>query len=117
MSALAFLEMVQAGYTTVGEFHYLHHAPDGTPYADPDELALRVVAGARRVGIEIVLLRVAYARAGSMVGRGAGSRSCACVAPGASGWIASDGRGTPARGRPGSSIEAGPGVCGECTAN
>lgn len=64
VSALAFLEMVQAGYTTVGEFHYLHHAPDGTPYADPDELALRVVAGARRVGIEIVLLRVAYARAG-----------------------------------------------------
>jgi formimidoylglutamate deiminase len=64
VSALAFLEMARAGFTTVGEFHYLHHAPDGTPYADPDELALRVVAAAERVGIRIVLLRVAYARAG-----------------------------------------------------
>jgi formimidoylglutamate deiminase len=64
VSALAFLEMVRAGFTTVGEFHYLHHAPDGTPYANPDELALRVVAAAETVGIRIVLLRVAYARAG-----------------------------------------------------
>ncbi|MES2639011.1 MAG: formimidoylglutamate deiminase [Myxococcota bacterium] len=64
VSALAFLEMVRAGFTTVGEFHYLQHAPDGTPYADPDELARRVVAAAERVGIRIVLLRVAYARAG-----------------------------------------------------
>ncbi len=64
VSALAFLEMARAGFTTVGEFHYLQHAPDGTRYADPDELALRVVAAAARVGIHIVLLRVAYARAG-----------------------------------------------------
>lgn len=64
VSALAFLEMLKAGFTTVGEFHYLHHQPDGTPYADPDELALRVVAAAERVGLRIVLLRVAYARAG-----------------------------------------------------
>lgn len=63
-STRAFKEMLAAGYTSVGEFHYLHHAPDGTPYADPDELALRVVAAAERVGIRIVLLRVAYARAG-----------------------------------------------------
>ncbi len=63
-SARAFGEMLAAGYTSVGEFHYLHHAPDGTPYADPDELAMRVVAAAERVGIRIVLLRVAYARAG-----------------------------------------------------
>ncbi|MDO9280738.1 MAG: formimidoylglutamate deiminase, partial [Pseudomonadota bacterium] len=65
VSALAFLEMARAGFTTVGEFHYLHHAPDGTRYADPDELARRVVAAADRVGIRIVLLRVAYARAGA----------------------------------------------------
>jgi formimidoylglutamate deiminase len=63
-SARAFSEMLAAGYTSVGEFHYLQHAPDGTRYADPDELALRVVAAAERVGIRIVLLRVAYARAG-----------------------------------------------------
>lgn len=65
VSALAFLEMARAGFTTVGEFHYLHHAPDGTPYVDPDELARRVVAAAESVGIRIVLLRVAYARAGA----------------------------------------------------
>ena len=64
VSALAFLEMAQAGFTTVGEFHYLHHSPDGRPYADPDELARRVIRAARRVGIRICLLRVAYGRAG-----------------------------------------------------
>lgn len=64
VSALAFLEMAEAGVTRVGEFHYLHHAPDGTRYADPDELARRVIAAARGVGIRICLLRVAYARAG-----------------------------------------------------
>jgi formimidoylglutamate deiminase len=60
----AFEEMLQTGFTTVGEFHYLHHQPDGTPYDDPDELALRIVSAAERVGIRLVLLRVAYARAG-----------------------------------------------------
>lgn len=64
ISALAFREMLAAGFTTVGEFHYLHHQADGTPYADPDELALRVLAAAETVGIRVVLLRVAYARAG-----------------------------------------------------
>lgn len=64
VSALAFLEMVEAGVTRVGEFHYLHHQPDGAPYADPDELARRVLAAAREVGLRITLLRVAYGRAG-----------------------------------------------------
>ena len=64
ISGLAFEEMLQAGFTTVGEFHYLHHQPDGTPYENPDELAHRVLAAAARVGIRVVLLRVAYARAG-----------------------------------------------------
>ncbi|MFZ5475691.1 MAG: formimidoylglutamate deiminase [Myxococcota bacterium] len=64
VSALAFLEMLRAGFTSVGEFHYLHHQPDGTPYADPDELARRVLAAAASVGIRVRLLRVAYARAG-----------------------------------------------------
>ena len=62
VSRLAFLEMVESGITTVGEFHYLHHQPDGTPYADRDELAHRVIAAARSVGLRIVLLRVAYER-------------------------------------------------------
>jgi formimidoylglutamate deiminase len=64
ISAQAFLEMALSGITTVGEFHYLHHAPDGTPYADPNALAHRVIAAARRVGIRIHLLRVLYHRAG-----------------------------------------------------
>ena len=59
-----FLEMARVGITTVGEFHYLHHAPDGRPYADPLELALRVIAAAREVGLRIHLLRVGYARPG-----------------------------------------------------
>ncbi len=63
-SRQCFLEMARAGITTVGEVHYLHHAPDGRPYADPLELALRVVAAAREVGLRIHLLRVGYARPG-----------------------------------------------------
>jgi formimidoylglutamate deiminase len=64
VSRLAFLEMAHAGITAVGEFHYLHHAPDGSPYDDPNLLAKEVVRAANDVGIRIALLRVAYARAG-----------------------------------------------------
>ncbi|HEY2962148.1 MAG TPA: formimidoylglutamate deiminase [Pyrinomonadaceae bacterium] len=63
-SRMAFLEMALSGITAVGEFHYLHHAPDGTPYADPNLLEREVIRAARDVGIRIALLRVAYARAG-----------------------------------------------------
>jgi formimidoylglutamate deiminase len=63
-SRQCFLEMARAGITTVGEFHYLHHAPDGRPYADPLELSLRVIDAAREVGLRIHLLRVGYARPG-----------------------------------------------------
>ncbi|MFT7520480.1 MAG: formimidoylglutamate deiminase [Kiritimatiellia bacterium] len=62
ISRLAFLEMIEGGITHVGEFHYLHHQPDGTPYDEPDELALRVISAARSVGLRIALLRVAYGR-------------------------------------------------------
>jgi len=64
VSRLAFMEMALSGITSVGEFHYLHHQPDGQPYADPNELAHRVIAAAREVGIRIALLRVGYQRAG-----------------------------------------------------
>lgn len=63
-SKLAFLEMALSGITTVGEFHYLHHQPDGTAYEDPNELAHRVIRAARDVGLRIALLRVGYHRAG-----------------------------------------------------
>jgi formimidoylglutamate deiminase len=59
-----FLEMLRAGITVVGEFHYLHNDPSGRPYADPNTLALEVVRAAESVGIRICLLRTAYLRAG-----------------------------------------------------
>ncbi|MBK7824491.1 formimidoylglutamate deiminase [Nannocystis sp.] len=58
-------EMLRAGITCVGEFHYLHHAPDGRPYADPNELSRQVIRAANTVGIRLVLLEVYYARAGA----------------------------------------------------
>jgi formimidoylglutamate deiminase len=64
VARMAFLEMMMAGTTTVGEFHYLHTAPDGNPYDDPNLLAKQVIAAAQSVGIRIVLLRTAYFRSG-----------------------------------------------------
>ena len=63
-SRMAFLEMALSGITAVGEFHYLHHRPDGTQYDDPNLLAKEVVRAAQDVGLRIALLRVAYARSG-----------------------------------------------------
>lgn len=63
-SRMAFLEMALGGITAVGEFHYLHHAPDGQPYDDPNLLAKEVIRAACDVGLRIALLRVAYARSG-----------------------------------------------------
>jgi formimidoylglutamate deiminase len=62
-----YLEMLASGITVVGEFHYLHNTPDGTPYANPNELALTLIRAAQSVGIRIVLLRSAYLRAGFSV--------------------------------------------------
>src|SRR4029450_13126916 len=63
-SRMAFLEMALTGITAVGEFHYIHHSRNGSPYSDPNLLAREVIRAARDVGIRIALLRVAYARAG-----------------------------------------------------
>ena len=63
-SRMAFLEMALSGITAVGEFHYLHHALDGTSYDDPNLLAKEVMRAAGEVGLRIALLRVAYARSG-----------------------------------------------------
>jgi formimidoylglutamate deiminase len=59
-----FLEMVSAGITAVGEFHYLHRDPEGHAYSDPNLLGDQVIAAARSVGVRIRLLRTAYFRAG-----------------------------------------------------
>src|SRR6185503_2709568 len=64
VSRMAFLEMALTGITAVGEFHYIHHQRDGSPYSDPNLLEREVIRAARDVGIRIALLRVAYARAG-----------------------------------------------------
>jgi formimidoylglutamate deiminase len=63
-SRMAFLEMALSGITSVGEFHYLHHAPDGSVYDEPNLMAKEVVRAAKDVGLRIALLRVAYARSG-----------------------------------------------------
>ncbi|WP_342378843.1 formimidoylglutamate deiminase [Myxococcus stipitatus] len=66
-SRQVFVEMALAGITTVGEFHYVHHQQDGTPYADRNVLAHAVIRAARDAGLRICLLRVGYARAGFQV--------------------------------------------------
>ena len=64
IAAQAYVEMLKAGYTAVAEFHYVHHDPQGKPYADPAELARRVTAAANTTGIALTLLPVFYAHAG-----------------------------------------------------
>ena len=59
-----YAEMAAAGYGAVGEFHYVHHQPDGTPYAEPNAMAIAVAEAARASGLAIVLLPAAYHRAG-----------------------------------------------------
>src|SRR6185369_15474901 len=61
---MAFLEMALGGITAVGEFHYLHHTPEGKPYDDPNLLAKEVIRAAGDIGLRIALLRVAYVRSG-----------------------------------------------------
>lgn len=64
LSKRAFADMRAAGYGVVGEFHYVHHRADGSPYEDPNELAKSVAGAAIEAGLEIVLLPAAYNRNG-----------------------------------------------------
>ena len=64
VAAQLYVEMLEAGYTTVCEFHYLHHAPDGTPYADADAMSQALLRAARDTGIRITLLPVLYMTGG-----------------------------------------------------
>lgn len=72
VARMAFLEMAMAGTTTVGEFHYLHTAPDSSAYDDPNLLAKQLIAAAQSIGIRIALLRTAYFRAGYQLPRDPG---------------------------------------------
>ena len=64
LAALAFTEMLETGFTHVGEFHYLHHDRGGAAFAAPGELASRIAAAARQSGIGLTLLPTFYAHSG-----------------------------------------------------
>lgn len=63
-SKACFAEMLRSGITTVGEFHYVHHRPDGRPYDDANAMSWAIRDAAREVGIRLVLIDTYYARAG-----------------------------------------------------
>ncbi|RNF82669.1 formimidoylglutamate deiminase [Montanilutibacter psychrotolerans] len=73
VAAQLYAEMLEAGYTTVCEFHYLHHAPDGRPYADPAAMSRALIAAAHDTGIRLTLLPVLY-MTGGFDGRALGER-------------------------------------------
>ncbi|MFJ8887589.1 formimidoylglutamate deiminase [Streptomyces sp. NPDC102402] len=64
LARATYAEMALAGITAVGEFHYLHHAPGGTPYDDPNAMGEALIAAAAEAGIRITLLDTAYLAAG-----------------------------------------------------
>ncbi|MEV5509565.1 formimidoylglutamate deiminase [Streptomyces orinoci] len=64
LARAVYAEMALAGITCVGEFHYLHHAPGGTPYANPNAMGEALIAAAGEAGIRITLLDTAYLSSG-----------------------------------------------------
>jgi formiminoglutamate deiminase len=64
LSRAAFGEMALAGITCVGEFHYVHHDPDGRPYDDPNAMGRAVLAAAQAAGLRITLLDACYLHGG-----------------------------------------------------
>lgn len=64
VAAQLYVELLKAGFTCVGEFHYLHHDPRGRPYADRAEMSLRILAAARTAGIGLVHMPAVYETGG-----------------------------------------------------
>ena len=64
MALSTYREMLRAGYTSVGEFHYVHHQPGGQPYDNPNTMSEAILQAGREAGIRVVLLMTAYAQAG-----------------------------------------------------
>jgi formimidoylglutamate deiminase len=64
IAAQLYAEMLESGYTSVCEFHYLHHHPSGAPYADPSAMSEAIIAAARDTGIRLTLLPVLYMSGG-----------------------------------------------------
>lgn len=73
IAAQLFVEMLQSGYTSTCEFHYLHHQPDGQVHADPAEMSKALIQAAADTGIRLTLLPVLY-MAGGFDGRSLGDR-------------------------------------------
>jgi formimidoylglutamate deiminase len=73
VAAQLYVEMLEAGYTSVCEFHYLHHRPDGGRYDDPAAMSKALLAAARATGIRLTLLPVLY-MTGGFDGRPLGAR-------------------------------------------
>jgi formiminoglutamate deiminase len=64
LARAVFAEMALAGVTTVGEFHYVHHGPDGTPYAEPNAMGTALVSAAADAGVRLTLLDTCYLHGG-----------------------------------------------------
>lgn len=64
LARATFAEMALAGVTCVGEFHYMHHQPGGTPYGDPNALGSAVTVAAREAGVRVTLLDTCYLQGG-----------------------------------------------------
>ena len=64
LATAVYAEMALAGITCVGEFHYLHHGPEGTPYADPNEMSRALITAAAQAGVRITLLDTCYLAGG-----------------------------------------------------
>ncbi len=64
LARAVYAEMALAGVGCVGEFHYLHHAPGGTPYADPNEMSKALIEAAAQAGLRITLLDTCYLSGG-----------------------------------------------------
>ncbi len=62
LATAVFTEMTLAGITTVGEFHYAHHAPDGTPYDDPNAMGMAIIEAAAAAGVRLTLIDTCYLR-------------------------------------------------------
>ena len=72
LARATFAEMALAGIGVVGEFHYVHHRPDGVPYGDPNAMGISLVAAAREAGIRLTLLDTLYLHGGFSSGSGSG---------------------------------------------
>ncbi len=81
IASMLYSEMVRHGYTSVAEFHYLHHTPDGQNYANLAEMGERLIAAAMRAGIKITLTPIYYQRGG--FGKGAETKQRRFISPNA----------------------------------